>query len=203
MKMGARRPYRQTARAAAAARTRQNVLSAGVLLWRAKDWDQVTLAELAAEAGVTAQTVLRLFGSKDGVVDACLEEKASGIESTRERAPVGDTAGALDVLLAHYEADGDAALRTLALEDRSPVARRIAEHGRAHHRAWCARVFGPFLPDPRTKAHAAQLDAFVAATDLYLWKLLRRDLGRTPAATRRVFDALLEGLTNHRPNRKS
>ena len=203
MKMAVRRPYRQTARAHAAARTRQNVLAAAVALWRAKDWDQVTLAELAGEAGVTAQTVLRLFGSKDGVVDACIEQKVSGIEALRERAPIGDPAGALDVLLTHYEADGDATLRTLALEDRSPAARRIAEHGRVQHRAWCARVFAPFLPAARTKAHATRLDAFVAATDLYLWKLFRRDLGRTPAETRQVFEALLEGLTSARPNRRS
>lgn len=191
----ARRPYRQAARAEAAAQTRHDIMAAAVALWRRREWEQVTLAEIAEEAGVTAQTVLRRFGSKDGVVDAVLAEKASGVEAERDLAPVGDPGGALDVLLAHYESDGDLALRTLALEDRSPAARRVAEHGRAYHRAWCARVFAPFLPTPRAAQYACRLDAFVAATDLYLWKLLRRDLGRTASESREVFAALLQGLT--------
>jgi len=44
-----------------------------------------------------------------------------------------------------------------------------------------------------------RLDVFVAATDLFLWKLLRRDLDRSQDKTRNVLAALLEGLTgpNH------
>jgi AcrR family transcriptional regulator len=197
MKSGlARRPYRQAARAESAAQTRRDIMAAAVLLWRRREWEQVTLAEIAEEAGVTPQTVLRRFGSKDGVVDAVLAEKASGVEAERDLAPVGDLDAALDVLLAHYETDGDLALRTLALEERSPTARRIAEHGRTYHRAWCARVFAPLLPTSRASQYERRLDAYVAATDLYLWKLLRRDLARTLPQTRAVFEALLRGLAS-------
>jgi hypothetical protein len=100
--------------------------------------------------------------------------------------------GALGILLAHYERDGDAVLRTLALEERSDAAGAVASAGRAAHRAWCARVFAPYLPD----ADAVRLDAFVAATDVYLWKLLRRDLGRSADETRRALRALLDGLAS-------
>jgi AcrR family transcriptional regulator len=196
MKNGASRPYRQTARADAAEETRRNILAAAVALWRTRDLEQLTLADIAEQAGCTTQTVLRRFGSKDGVLDACLAEGASGIEALRDRAPAGDQQAALDVLLAHYEADGDDALRTLAIEDRSAMARRIAEHGRKHHRSWCARVFAPFLPAPTSKRYAVRLDAFVAATDLYLWKLLRRDLGRTAAQTREAFATILAALAS-------
>ena len=72
-------------------------------------------------------------------------------------------------------------------------ARAVAEAGRATHRAWCARVFAPALPGPDAPAYAARLDAFVAATDLSLWKLLRRDLGRSAAETKAVLLALLRG----------
>lgn len=198
--MKSTRPYRQSARAQAAEQTRQNIMKAAVKLWRNRDdWEQVTLAELADEAAVTVQTVLRRFGSKDGVVDAVLEEKASGVEAMRDQAPVGDPDAALQVLLEHYETDGDLALRTLAIEDRSTTARRIAEHGRKHHRSWCARVFAPFLPSPRAKHYPTRLDAFVAATDLYLWKLLRRDLGRTRTQTHEAFAELLRALTSTSP----
>jgi AcrR family transcriptional regulator len=193
------RQYRQTARAEAAERTRQAIMGAAVTLWREQDWEQVTLGAIAERAGVTVQTVLRRFGSKDGVVDACLAERASGVEEVRDRAQAGDPQSAIDALLAHYERDGDAVLRTLDLEARSPAARRIVDRGRAEHRAWCARVFAPYLPAPRAGSYRARLDAFVAATDIYVWKLVRRDLGRTRQQTRDAFAALLGGLTATRP----
>lgn len=189
------RVYRQRARAKAAEQTGQDIMAAAVALWREREWDEVTLAAIASHAGVTTQTVLRRFGSKDGLVDAVLETKASGVEALRDQAPAGDPCGALDVLLTHYEDDGDAVMRMLRLEERSAATRHIAEHGRAHHRKWCARVFAPYLPEPSSADYRVRLDAFVAATDLYLWKLLRRDLGRTATQTRQVFDALIDALT--------
>jgi AcrR family transcriptional regulator len=189
------RAYRQEARAEAAVRTRQAILQAAVALWREQDWEQVTLSAIATRAGVTVQTVLRRFGSKNGVVEACLAEGAAGIEEVRDRARVGDPRSAIESLLTHYESDGDAVLRTLAMEARSPAAQRIIEHGRAEHRAWCARVFAPYLPSIRAKKYRPRLDAFVAATDIYVWKLLRRDLGRTKQETQDAFAALLQGLT--------
>jgi AcrR family transcriptional regulator len=194
MKAGSPRPYRQTVRAETAARTRLAIMRAAVALWRERDWEQVTLAAIAGRAEVTVQTVLRRFGSKDGVVEACLAERAAGVEEVRDRARVGDVGSAVEALLAHYERDGDAVLRTLNFESRSPAARHIVDHGRAEHRAWCARVFAPYLPSPRAKTYRARLDAFVAATDLYVWKLLRRDLGRTRSETRDAMATLLRGL---------
>jgi AcrR family transcriptional regulator len=195
MKTQATRPYRQKARADAAEKTRQAIMRAAVSLWRERDWDEVTLGAIADRAGVTVQTVLRRFGSKDGVVDACIAERAAGVHEVRDRARIGDPNSALEALLSHYERDGDAVLRTLSIENRSPAARRIVEHGRAEHRAWCARVFAPHLPASRAKSYCTRLDAFVAATDIYLWKLLRRDLGRTRQETRDALAALLRGLT--------
>ena len=196
MKSTRTRAYRQKARADSAAQTHRAILEAAVSLWREHDWDAVTLARIAERAGVSRQTVLRRFGSKDGVVDACIAERASGVEQLRDRARSGDLASALDALLAHYERDGDAVLRTLAIAERSAGASRIVAHGRAEHRRWCARIFAPFLPAPRDRSHRARLDAFVAATDIYLWKLLRRDLGRTKVQTRDALFELLRHLAS-------
>lgn len=203
MKTVAARPYRQKARAEAAEQTRLAILQAAVSLWREQEWDEVTLSSIAARAGVTVQTVLRRFGSKEGVVDACLGERVTDVGELRDRARTGDVRSALDVLLEHYERDGEAVLRTLNVEGRSAAARRIAEHGRAEHRAWCERVFSPYLPSPRAKRRRARLDAFVAATDIYLWKLLRHDLGRTQQETRDAVAALLTSLTAPQARGKS
>lgn len=189
------RRYRQTARAAAARQTGRRVLEAALALWRERPFDDVTLQAIAARAGVSVQTVIRRFGSKEGVIEACIEADIGGFQAERDRAAAGDVEGALDALLAHYERDGDVVFRTLALEERVPAAAALVANGRRVHRAWCARVFAPALPPPQTPEYEARLDAFVAATDLYLWRLLRRDLGRSPEATRAAMLALLRGLT--------
>lgn len=196
MKTKPTRRYRQTARAEAAAQTARDVMDAAVALWYETALDDITLADVAERAGVSVQTVIRRFGSKDGLIEAVIEAKASGVEARRDEAPVGDVGGALAVLLDHYEADGDATIRTLALEDRYPVARLVTDNGRRHHREWCARVFAPFLPEAGADGHDARLDAFVAATDLYLWKLLRRDLGRSADEVRRTFETLVGALAS-------
>ncbi|HYE95081.1 MAG TPA: helix-turn-helix domain-containing protein [Rubricoccaceae bacterium] len=188
------RAYQMRARADAAERTARAILEAAVALWRERPLDEVTLRAIADRAGVTVQTVLRRFGSKEGVIAACIEGDVAGIGAERDQAPVGDVEGALAVLLRHYERDGDAVLRALALEGKVEAAAAVAEAGRAAHRAWCARVFAPYLPPPDAAAYPARLDAFVAATDLYLWKLLRRDLGRSRAKTEQALLVVLRAL---------
>lgn len=191
------RQYHMTARAAAAEQTERNILAAAVALWRERSVDDITLQLIAERAGVTVQTVIRRFGSKEGVIEACIERDAAGIETARETAAPGDAGAALDALLAHYEQDGDAVLRNLAVEERFPTARTIAEAGRSVHRAACARVFAPYLPGPGDADYGSRLDAFVAATDIFIWKLLRRDLGRSVDETGRVMRRLIDGLIAH------
>lgn len=186
------------ARADAAARTARDVLDATSALWYEKPLDDITLQEIADRAGVTVQTVLRRFGSKGGVVAACLEADAAGLVAERDGVAAGDVEGAIDMLLGHYERDGEAILRTLDLEHKLPEARTIVQSGREAHRDWCARVFAPHLPRTDTVGREVRLDAFVAATDLYLWKLLRRDYGYTRARTRQVLIVLLQGLISER-----
>jgi len=196
------RPYRMVARAEAVARTADAILAATIELWREGALDEITLEAIAERAGVSVRTVIRRFGSREGVIAACIEADAAGIMMERSQAAAGDVEGALDVLLGHYERDGAAVIRTLALEDKLAVARTIAEMGRAEHRDWCARVFGPYLPALEEAAYDPRLDAFVAATDLYLWKLLRLDLGRTLDQTRDVLRSLLDALIASPPRQE-
>jgi hypothetical protein len=67
------------------------------------------------------------------------------------------------------------------------------ETGRAAHRAWLEAIFGARLPD-----HAAtrrrSLHALHAATDVYSWKLLRRDLGVSRSEAERTIVQLVEGI---------
>jgi AcrR family transcriptional regulator len=188
------RGYRMSARAEAAAQTGHDILAATAALWRERPLDEITLAAIAERAGVSVRTVIRRFGSRDDVIAACIESDAAGIAAERGQAAEGDVEGAIRILLAHYERDGDAVLRTLAVEETVPEAKAITRAGRQGHRAWCARVFAPHLPPAADDAYGTRLDAFVAATDLYAWKLLRRDLGRSADETERAIRTLIDGL---------
>jgi AcrR family transcriptional regulator len=193
------RSYQMGVRAELTAETGRKIIQAATELWRVKSLDDLTLQEVADRAGVTVQTVIRRFGSKEGLIEAAIASGETGVRNEEDDVPAGDIEQVLEYILAHYERDGDAVLRTLAIEDKLAAAMRLAEHGRLVHRTWCARVFTPYLPPADDDAYPARLDAFVAATDLYLWKLIRRDLGRTAEQTRQVISALLYALPDHNP----
>lgn len=152
--------------------------------------DQATLDDVAARAGVTVQTVLRRFGSKEELISAAAEELTSRVEAQRNEAPVGDIAGAVRNLVGHYEETGENTLRLLAQEDRYPEIRTYTDRGRAMHYGWVGRTFAPFLEE---RADRERLRAeIIAVCDLYVWKILRRDLGFSRAQTE---IALVEMLT--------
>ncbi|CAN5759499.1 hypothetical protein BH23GEM6_BH23GEM6_24880 [soil metagenome] len=182
------------ARAEAAAENERAILAATVDLWREHHLQEITLQAIAVRAGVSVRTVIRRFGSRDAVIGAAVEFEAARIIAERDQASVGDIDEGLCILLRHYERDGVAVMRTLAAEDTIAVARIVVEAGRRAHRSWCARLFEPYLPPMCAGSYQSRLDTFVAATDLYLWKLLRQDLGRSVEETKRVIRALIQGL---------
>lgn len=71
-------------------------------------------------------------------------------------------------------------------ESQEPAA---ASEGRAFHRSWVERVFGPFLAELSGAAREQRVDQLVAVTDVYVWKILARDLGRS---RRRVKATLVD-----------
>jgi AcrR family transcriptional regulator len=193
----ASRSYRMTARAESAERTARKIIAAAVTLWHEISLEDVTLEAIAARAGVSVRTAIRRFGSRDGVIEAAIASESARITAERDEVTVDDLEGALETLLRHYERDGDATLRTLALEDRVELARTIAETGRVAHREGCARWFAAYLPVPTDPTYATRLDAFVTATDIYVWKLLRRDLNRSLQETQKVMRLLVHSLMHH------
>jgi AcrR family transcriptional regulator len=175
----AKRPYRQTARAAAAENLRQRIVTAfnGLLLSR---WiDEITLDEVAASAGTTRQTVIRLFSGKDGLLEAVIDlVRAEAVPRTSMAAAVSARA-ALEVLIAHYEAVGDMVVRFLAQEERHSALRPLLAQGRREHRAWVAERFGSMQGGLSEVERERQVTRLIVATDIYTWKLLRRDLGKS------------------------
>lgn len=195
-----KRTYTLTNRARQAAENDRNILEAAAALWREIPIHEISLERIAEKSGVTVRTILRKFGNKEELFRACIKNDAASIMKARDQTPAGDMSCILNDLLAEYEASGDAVIRTLSAEQEVSIAREILASGRAYHRAWCTRVFKGFLPNPKTKNYTTRLMSFVAATDVYLWKLLRKDLNHSEKQTRAVMQELLEGLiSNNKP----
>jgi AcrR family transcriptional regulator len=83
-----RRRYESPRRAAQAAQTRRDILTAAGVLFRERGY-AVPLAEVASEAGVVVETVYRIFGSKAGLISATVEALLAG-GAVRAETPVED-----------------------------------------------------------------------------------------------------------------
>jgi AcrR family transcriptional regulator len=187
------------ARAAAAAATRASIAGAWLALSRELDYDEITLDAVAEGAEVTVQTVIRHFGSKEELFVAVAREVAAEEELRRELAPIGDVDGAVRALSEHYERIGDVVLRLLGQENRFPAIREMTDEGRRIHYEWVDRTFAPLLAGGKGGARRRRRAQLIALTDVYMWKLLRRDLGlgrrETPTAMAEMVSAVLEGGT--------
>jgi AcrR family transcriptional regulator len=177
-----------TTRAAASAATGQRILEAAQRLFGELPYDQVSLQAVAERADVTVQTVLRRFASKEQLFAAVAERTSRQIRSERDAAPVGDVAGVVCNVVDNYERWGDHFLNLLAQEQRTAAIRAVTDTGRRYHRGWVERSFVPLLAQVPPDDYARRLAQLVAVTDLYVWKVLRRDLGlprdETEAAVR-------------------
>ena len=194
-----RRPYHMSTRATAAEATGQRILQAVLDLYMTQWLEDLTLDDVAARAGVTVQTVLRRYGSKAGLIQAAGESLYQQVSSQRNQAPAGDIAGAVANLVDHYEAIGDLTIRTLAQEQRHAALHEFAERGRMLHRAWVETAFSPLLDGLPMGERGDVLAKLVVVTDLYAWKLLRRDMGFEREQTERYVVEMVSAMIERKP----
>src|SRR4051794_25250291 len=169
-----KRPYQMSARADAAAATGERLLASAFRHFTTQPYDQVRLQDIAADAGVTVQTLHNRFGAKDQLLSAAYWWWGDQESARRDAAPVGDVRKAIRIVYDHYEAHGDAILRMLSQEDRVPAIRDMTDIGREYHRDWTRRVFAPLLAGLTRPRRERRLNSLIIATDVLVWKLLRR-----------------------------
>ncbi len=185
------RTYTQTRRADATEQTRRAILDAAQALFREEHRADPSLEAVAARAGCSARSVIRHFGSKEGLVEAAIADGV-GAKAESRRAEPGDVAGAIRLLVDHYEEMGDDVVGWLASAERYPLARQVTEQGTAMHREWVAAVFAADLEPLAPAARRARRAALATVTDVYVWQLLRRREGLGRGATEAVILALVE-----------
>jgi AcrR family transcriptional regulator len=190
------RSYSQTQRAEATAATRRAILDAATQLFRVEHDPDPSLEMVAARAGCSTRSVIRHFGSKEGLFEAAMADAMEEVVESRRVEP-GDVDGAVRLLVDHYEEMGDEVMRWLASAERYPLVRRATEAGTQMHRELIAAAFEPELGELEPGERRRRLAALATVTDVYVWHLLRRreGLGRgaAQAEIRNLVEAARQG----------
>ena len=168
-------------RAASAHANGESILASARRLFGELRYDQVSLDDIATEAGVTERTVVRRFGSKELLFGAVGAGRAAAIRRARDEVPAGDVPKAVRLLVGTYEDWGDEVLHLLSQERGLAGVTNTVEAGRRYHAAWVERAFSPLLGELPAAVRRRRLGELVAVTDIYYWKVLRRDVGLSRA----------------------
>jgi len=182
-----------SARARGVEQTRARIVAAARSAFVAQRYDQVTLSGVARESGVTQQTLLNHFSSKEGLFLAAVEVLGGEIRELRGEVKPADVKGCVQALMRQYEVLGDANVRLVAVADIIPVVAEIAEMARKDHRSWLESIFADILPTapaPRRQ----RIAALYAVTDVGTWKLLRRDLGHSRRETTTILHSTIRSI---------
>ncbi len=192
-----KRRYTMAARAAKAEATKARIRVSAMELYCQRPIEDFTLEEVAGRAGVAVRTVLRAYPSKDELVYAALDEMAAGGVYLKPTSP-GDIKAGVSAFFDIYETVGDLVLQRLSDERRRPGLKPSLDQGRENHRDGVKVIFAPQLEQRRGTARAELFNMLVVITDVYVWKLLRRDMALTrPAAeaiVRKMIFSIIEGV---------
>ncbi len=188
------RAYDMSNRAAQAEATRERIRAAAVALYTERSLDGFTLDEVARRAEVTVQTVLRAYKSRDQLILAALTALATGGGVMKTPAVPGDIAGAVAVIFDLYEMVGDRVIQMLGDEPRVPGLKSDIDVGRQGHADWVDEAFAPQLQRCDQAARERIFNALMVASDVYAWKLLRRDQGLDRSTAEAVVRHIVAGI---------
>ena len=185
------RPYTMRARAESTTRTRERILDAVMALSEERLSLEIVLDDVAGRAGVSVQTVLRHFGSRQGLFEKAQARRVAQVRVERAT-PVGDAVAAVRTIVAFYDRLGEWSLRLQAQEHSDRLSRQTVQLGRRVHREWVDEVFAPQLAGRRDREEL--VDLLVVATDVLTWKILRRDGGMDRSTTCNRMLRLVQGV---------
>jgi AcrR family transcriptional regulator len=185
------RPYLMKARAEKAAATKERIIKSAADLIVEHTLDGLTLEAVAERADVAARTILRIFGGKEQLFAAAINfERRRGHGELHP----GDIEASVAVLFDDYERIGDAVILRLADEGRVPSLDALLKSGRVNHRRWIEESFAPQLSKRDKSDRAELINALLVATDVYAWKLLRRDFALSRRAAESVIRMIVHSL---------
>jgi AcrR family transcriptional regulator len=188
-----KRRYAMASRAAKAEATKARIRVSAMELYCQRPIEDFTLEEVAGRAGVAVRTVLRAYPSKDELIYAALDEMAAGGVYLKPTPP-GDIKAGVSAFFDIYETVGDLVLQRLSDERRRPGLKPSLDQGRENHRDGVKVIFAPQLEQPLGAARAELFNMLVVMTDVYVWKLLRRDMALTRPAAEAIVRKMIFGI---------
>ena len=181
-----------TARAEATERTGERIVDAMLGRFAATPYDRIRLEDVAADAEVTVQTVIRRFSTKHGLLAATVEREFVRLAADRAAAMGDSPQATLHSLVEYYEDHGALILKMYAEASQAPGLPELAARARAYHVSWCGEAFSASLgPGLAASTRARRLAQIVAICDATTWRILRFDGKLSP---RQTEQALLEML---------
>ena len=182
-------------RSANAAATKARVHAVATALYAERPQD-FALKTVAARAGTSVQTILRIYGSKAALVETLLA--ASRAKTIGPNGLPDNLVTTIRARYTEYEKNGDGPNGHITNGQRDPAAAKQAEVARQSHRAWVEEVFSGKLGTQASLADQARLFGLIVATDISVWRLLRRDFGLYRRAAEAVVIGIIQSLLQER-----
>lgn len=105
----------------------EEIVDAAFRLFHERGYDATSVDDIAAAAGVSRSSFFRLFGSKETVIfpdhDAILASVESRLAASTEHTALRAVSDAVRLVLRHYIAEGERALRRYQLVSSVPALR--------------------------------------------------------------------------------
>ncbi|HEY3970783.1 MAG TPA: TetR/AcrR family transcriptional regulator [Solirubrobacteraceae bacterium] len=193
------REYKQVERAKAQERTREALIEAATDEFFEGNWLKITLDSLSRKAGVTRQTLLRHFGSKDGLLMQSLMRGASQVRDQRWSTPTTDIAGAVENVIDHYEEWGERSVRLGAWQRGPTVLALFANAARQIHYDWVEHAFGQWLDGLDDETRARRQAILIVLCDVQTWWILSNDLGLPRREVRAIMTDQIERALEEKP----
>lgn len=182
-----KRKYNASVQAEIRALTHQRVLDGAAALFLEKWLDEMTLQDVAEKSGVTVQTLLRHFGSRDQLFITAIQEIDLGADGRRAEPQSGNVKEIVKAITDYYEEYGDGVLRCLAQEIRFPMLDIPLKKGRVQHRNWVKKVFAIYLTRLSGDERQDLEDQLYSLCEVYLWRIYRIDFKKSRAALEKAW----------------
>ena len=190
-----KRAYTMRARAESAQATHRRILDAARALFLDHWYDQVTLEQVAEDAGVSKQTVLRRFGSKEGLFAAVVDELAHrerrGAGQGPERRPrTGRRCHHRD----RTSGPGWSPPGWRRWRPASPACPRSSSKVEAAGAGGSSSTLPNLLPGRASHDYKRRMAIVMDITSAQTWKMLRHDFKLSRKDTERAVHELLLGV---------
>jgi AcrR family transcriptional regulator len=135
---------------------RRRLLALGAELFARHAYDELSMARIAREAGISKALLYHYFPSKQAYFAATLEQAAAELARLTEpdpaRPPVEQLSGSLDAYLGWVERHADAYAKLIRSVGAVPEVRELVDRVRD---ATAERILAGISPDPRPPLRAA------------------------------------------------